>query len=104
MNAVSSYVSGFNYRIGDLGMNMAITKFTIGDQSYERIRYKNIYDMVLVRFTLTRADRKVIVYIPFYQSSGTNSSQVGSGTWFPFHCVSQKLESGNREYYYRSSY
>src|SRR5687768_11422487 len=100
----ASYVAGFNYNIGDLNVQMKIVPFIIENQSYETVRYKGIYDMMLVRFTLTFNQTSITIYVPFYQSSGTNSSQVGAGTWFPFHCASQKQEQNPREYYFRSGY
>ena len=99
-----SYVSGFNYKIADLNVSMTVAPFVIGNESYETVRYKGIYDMALVKFSLKFRENTVDINIPFYQSSGTNSSRVGVGTWFPFHCVSQKTASDTREYYFRSEY
>jgi hypothetical protein len=101
---VVSYVAGFNYHINNLVVDMSVIPFTVGDKLYETIRYKGIYEMALVRFNLTFDGKTVSIFIPFYLSSGTNSSKVGAGTWFPFHCASQKGETGPREYYFRSNY
>lgn len=101
---IGSYVSGFNYTIGELTVDMKIVSFIVRGRSFEIIRYKRNYNMSLVRFGITFKGKVVNIFIPFYQSSGSNSSTVGAGTWFPFHCVSQKRESGPREYYYRSQY
>lgn len=74
--------------------------------------------MALVRFMLKLKGKTIRIYVPFYQSTGTNSSRVGVGTWFQFHgsnfmgpiswvqfhCASQKLEQTTREYYFRSGY
>lgn len=104
VTTVPSYVSGFNYNIRDLNVDMAIVPFTIGGQTYETVRYRGVYDMALVRFILKFQGKAVRILVPFYQSTGTNSSKVGGGTWFPFHCASQKLEQTPREYYFRSGY
>ena len=101
----NSFVSGFNYFINNLKVEMNVVPFVMGqNQVYQIIRYKGRYNVALVRFTLSMESHTAVINIPFYQSTGSNSSAVGAGIWFPFHCCSQRVQTGPVEYYYRSEY
>lgn len=103
-SSAHSYVQGFSFNIKNLNVEMAIVPFSFNSRLYQIVRYKDHYNIALVRFTLTLDMKSMQIYISFYQSTGSNSSQVGVGTWFPFHCASQRLETRRQEYYYRSGY
>lgn len=99
-----SYVSGFKYNLDKIFIEMNVVPFVINNQKYETIIYKKNYCISLVKFFLEYEGNSINIFVPFYRSTGSNSSLVGAGTWFPFHCVSHSQNQGATEYYYRSNY
>lgn len=88
---------------GGLNVTIELTPLCCGTRQYDKIRYYDRYDMVVIRYTI-RGERTVRISVPFYQSSGSNSSSMGNNTWFPFLCCSQGWNQEGLERYYRSEY
>ena len=99
-----SYVKGFKYNIRELTVEMSVVPFIYNGNKYDLILYLGYYNMALVKFKLDYLGESVSIYVPFYQSSGQNSSKIGAGTWFPFNCCSQNKENTRTEHYFRSEY
>lgn len=90
----------FEFGIGkSIYVTIELVPIRHGNRHYGKIRYYGRYNMVLVRYTI-QADKKVEIYIPFYRSSGTNSSSVAANMWFPFVYCSHGLVDGKERYYH----
>lgn len=84
-------LDGFQFNIKDVNIHLGISDLL---PNKKFVKFNN-YLISIVTITITYRGRIHKIKIPYYRSSGTSSSVVGSGTWFPFHGVT--LEKGLSE-------
>lgn len=91
MNEIIVISPHFGFRIGNLRVNLSILNMNVNGILTKFVRFDR-YFIAIVNIELVYNDRIHEIKVPFYRSSGMSSSEVGSGTWFPFHGVT--LERG----------
>lgn len=100
--------SRFDIKIGDLEFAASVTGISYEDNKYASLTFRNIR-IVLVTYSIgvttqvngkNKYDNAINIVVPFYQPAGG----ILSCAWYPFHCVSNKLEITSDEYYFRSNH